>query len=148
MPDAGYVYLSVKGDFDVDEFTAYVGVTPTTSWNRGQKDQERDLPRCSLWDYSSPKVKGHLCIDELANDIVDTLSPRVELFRQAKNIFDVSINLQVVIYIDPTGDYQTSFRIGFDESVVRFISSLDGYIDVDSYLGKPLTFDDYTQREP
>jgi hypothetical protein len=84
----------------------------------------------------------------LANDIVDTLSPRVELFRQAKNIFDVSINLQVVIYIDPTGDYQTSFRIGFDESVVRFISSLDGYIDVDSYLGKPLTFDDYTQREP
>ena len=148
MPDAGYVYLSVKGEFDVDEFTAFVGVTPTTSCNKGQKDPERIIPRCSLWGYSSPKVKGHLCIDDLSDEVVDQLSPKLEAFQQALSKFDVDINLQVVIYINPSGDHQTSFRIGFSQSVVRFISCLGGEIDVDSYLGEPLSLDEYLEREP
>jgi hypothetical protein len=148
MPDAGYIYLGIRGDFDVDEFTRFVGVQPTRAWTKGMRDPERGLPKCSIWDYSSDKVFGFVHLHDLARELVDSLFPKLDTIKEALQHFEADAILQGVLYIDPLGEYQTSFVISFDDRVVSFVSSIGGMIDVDSYLGEPISWKGYVEREP
>ena len=56
MPNEGYVYFGVRGDFDVDAFTALSRLQPTTAWNNGAKDPQRGLPGISIWDFGPERI--------------------------------------------------------------------------------------------
>ncbi len=133
MPNEGRVYFSLKGDFDPAQVTALLGITPTSAWARGTKGPVRDLPRCSLWDFSSEKRVGEsVDIDALADAVVTELQPVADKIREAVAKFELSPVLQVVLKFSRDDTLPTPL-IGFSKRTVQFVASVGAFIDIDTY---------------
>lgn len=129
----GYVYFALRGDFDTDEVTQRVGLTPTKALRKHEKDPERKTPRFSHWDYSTPVVRGkHVDVYELASQITANLRPHAGAIRQAVQDLGLSATLQVVLYINWIDETPTP-AIGFHRDVVQFLADVGATVDIDTY---------------
>ena len=133
MPNEGRVYFCLKGDFDPTDVTALIGIAPTSAWARGAIDPVRDLPRCSLWDFSSETIVDEIVdVYDMSEAVVIQLEPAAERIREAITQFKLSAVLEVVLKISMDQTLSTP-AIGFSQRVVRFVASVGASIDIDTY---------------
>lgn len=135
MPNEGRVYFCVKGQFDHRALTEFIGLGPTSAWNRGEKDVERDLPKCSLWEYSTARVVEEMDVHALAEWLVEQLEPYEEKIKAAIQQWQLASVLQVVLRISMDEQLSTP-AIGFSPRVIRFAGNVGAAVDIDAYLAE------------
>lgn len=137
MPNEGYVYFGVRGDFDVDAFTAMSGLQPTTAWNKGQRDPKRGLPMVALWDFGPDRTVTDSADDlvdvyALSESLIDLLEPSTDRIAAALAQFGATATLQVVLRIS-IDDRLSTPAIGFSPKVISFLHRVGASIDIDTY---------------
>ncbi|TAA48297.1 DUF4279 domain-containing protein [Corallincola spongiicola] len=129
----GRVYFALDGDdFDPDEITRFLGIEPTSVKRKGSKIPGR-VPRMSSWQLSTQNiVDDYIDVFEMATEIVDKLRTKKELILQAKERFNVSARLEVVLWFSMKEDNSTP-AIGFEIETVEFLGSIGAFVDIDTY---------------
>jgi hypothetical protein len=129
----GRVYFGLKGDFSPDDVTDLIGLTPSQALKEGERNPERGVPKCSLWDFSLPEVVGEqVDIYDLSEKLVDLLEPHEERIAEAVERWNLTATLQVVLDF-AVHEAISMPPIGFSERVIRFLADVGGGIDIDTY---------------
>lgn len=133
MANAARVYLGLRGDFDRHELTRFIGVEPTSAWNKGERDPKRQLPRCSLWEFSSSEIKGtNVDLYEVTDRLIEALVPHQDRIKEAIARWNLNPTLQIVLWIAMDESVPTPV-IGFSREAVKMVSYMGASIDVDTY---------------
>ena len=136
MTNSGRVYLGLRGDFVPDELTEAIGIKPTSAKMAGESIPGK-VPKCSMWDYSTPEVEGEVVdVYELSGKVVKDLAPHAERIAAEVRKRDLAAVLQVVLWISTDEEVSTP-AIGFDADVISFLHRVGGTIDIDTYRNTP-----------
>ena len=135
------VYLAVFGEnFNPDELTALLQVTPTRTQIKGQEippikglyQKPGTKPPVyieTVWEYGSDYVKTYDSED--ASRVVETaLKDKVALINQFVSKHNLTVQLAVVPWIDK----REAPRIHFSPTFVKMLSDLNAAIDMDIYV--------------
>ena len=68
----------------------------------------------------------------MSEHLVEKLAPYALKIAQAREIFNLTCVLQVVLWIDQD-DTKSMPAIGFERSVIDFLKVIGGTIDIDTY---------------
>ena len=129
----GRVYFALDGDdFDPDEVTKFLGIQPTSVMRKGSKVDGK-LPKINSWSVSTENVVNeHIDVFEMATEIINILKPKKSLIIQAKERFNVSPRLEVVLWYSVNEEHSTP-AIGFEPETVSFLGEIGAFIDIDTY---------------
>jgi len=131
--DNSYVYFALTGDnFDTDEVTNRLGITPTDSWKKGDKGQFKPILEFASWRLSTDKGQEYLQIDKLVDEIVSKLFDKIEIINDLKRQFQLNSVLEIVLYIDTNEDSSTP-ALGHDLRTIEFLYRTGTTTDVDIY---------------
>ena len=118
-------------DFSPSELTKFLGIDPTATSIKGERLGK--YPKSSRWEFSTGKKSGELIdVYDMGNEIVAILEPKKELIIEAIEKFHLSPCLNIVLWISTNEDISTP-AIGFESSVIKFLSEIDASIDIDTY---------------
>ena len=128
-----YVYFAFDGeDFEPEEITRILNVTPTSIKRKGERTLSRILKHNS-WRLSTPKiVSEYIDVCEMASSIIRILEPKTDVIKDIKNKFGVTVRLEVVLWITVHEEISTP-AIGFEAKDIKFLADVGAYIDVDTY---------------
>jgi len=124
------IYFAIKTEvdgFDLNGFKQFLSLDPTKF---ELKNSRGAVPRCTIWQYSLPEIL-HLDLGEELSNLIVTLTPHIDEFKNLKENFDVHYMLQIVLY---HGD--ESPALYFSSEVLEFIHSIKAEIDCDMYNEK------------
>lgn len=129
----GSVYFALDGDnFDPDDLTQFLGVQPTSVMRKGSKIPEK-LPRMNSWKISTENIMNeYIDVFEMTSHIVKQLIPIKQLIIQAKNRFQITPRLQVILWFSMNENHSTP-AIGFEVETVKFLGEVGAIIDIDTY---------------
>ena len=129
----GRVYFALDGDdFDPDEVTEFLGIQPTSIMRKGSKAGGK-LPKISSWAVSTENiVNEYIDVFDMATEIINILKPKKNLIIQAKELFNVSPRLEVVLWFSVNEEHSTP-AIGFEPETVSFLGEIGAFIDIDTY---------------
>lgn len=128
-----YVYFTLTGDdFDTDEVTNRLGITPTASWRKGDKGQFNPFLKFANWSLSSGIIPENLQIDILVDAIVSKLYDKIEIINDLKKQFQLSSVLEIVLYID-TNENNSTPVLGHDLRTIEFLYRTGTTTDIDIY---------------
>ena len=127
----GYIYFAIKTEneeFGLTEFNSYLTIDPT---DFKQKYQNRKVPKCTIWEYSSGKLKNPYYFEEIEK-LVDKLeNHKNELLKLKTENPEFHFVLQTVIFL---GDETPG--LSFSNRTIKFMNDLNGEIDCDIYNEK------------
>jgi D-mannonate dehydratase len=133
MNNIGRVYFGLRGDFIPDEVTSFIGIKPTSSQKEGEKDPVRNIPRCSLWQYSSETINAEVVdVFQLSDWVIEKLTHKQKEIKQAVLKWDLHATLEVVLEIAVDEEVRTP-AIGFNPKVIQFLADIGADIDIDTY---------------
>ena len=134
MTSAGEVYLSLFGDnFEPDNVSQHIGLVATAVERKGARNPDVPLPRVSAWAFSIGKIEDDVInVYDMSERLVEKLVPYGLKIAEAKEIFNLTCVLQVVLWIDQD-DTKSMPAIGFERSVIDFLKVIGGTIDIDTY---------------
>ena len=73
------VYFALTGDnFDPQFVTERLGVTPTETWNKGDKGKYKPTLDYSCWKLSTDKGKECIIVDSLVDEVIEQLFDKIE----------------------------------------------------------------------
>ncbi|MBK1832382.1 DUF4279 domain-containing protein [Verrucomicrobiaceae bacterium R5-34] len=128
-----YVYFGLKGDFDPVRVDEMIPLDSDMCLAKHSREPHFKTPVSSILRYAELNTEDDLIdIYDLADRAVDILSPYTELFVDAIKKHKATATFQAVIQF-PNSEEISTPAIGFSERVVRFISSVGGSIDIDTY---------------
>jgi hypothetical protein len=94
-----YTYFAIKGDFNPDDITAKLGLSPDKQWKIGDS---RRLGKTNydiaLWEYGRCKNYDIITENQMLQTI-DKLIPKIQELKEIKKKYDVIFVLQVVPYL-------------------------------------------------
>lgn len=134
MTSNGKVYLGLYGDnFDPKEISALIGLTPTRSARRGERNAVVPLPKESGWQFSLGEIEADVIdVYEMSNSLIEHLKPYESKIVEAVRAFELFAVLQVVLWIDQ--DQTVSMpAIGFKRPFLDFLTAVGATIDIDTY---------------
>jgi len=125
----GEVYFSLVGDnFDPDEITKYVGLSPTKV-----RKKNTPKPKINSWELSIGKITNdYIDIYEMASFLIEILEPKKELIIGALKKFNAKAHLEVVLWFTSNENISMP-AIGFEQKIIKFLSDVNAYIDIDTY---------------
>lgn len=134
MTSTGEVYLNLFGDaFDPDEVSQYIGLVGATVRRKGERRPEVPLPRVSAWSFSSGKVVDDVIdVYAMSKALIAKLAPYIHKIIEVKEKFGLTCVLQVVLWIDQD-ETKSMPAIGFEHTVIDFLKTVGGTIDIDTY---------------
>ncbi len=129
----GRVYFALDGDdFEPDELTEFLGIQPTSVRRKGERIRGR-IPKISSWELSTEKVvNDYVDVFEMASDVVKRLKSKEPLIIEAKNRFNVTPRLEVVLCFSMNEEHSTP-AIGFEIETVEFLGAVGAFVDIDTY---------------
>ncbi len=128
-----YVYFALTGDnFDTDEVTNRLGITPTDSWRKGDKGQFKPILGFTSWILSTDKGQEYFQIDKLVDEIIFKLFDKIEIINDLKREFQLNSVLEIVLYIDTNEDSSTP-ALGHDLRTIEFLYRTGTTTGVDIY---------------
>jgi hypothetical protein len=128
-----YVYFALTGDnFDTDEVTNRLGITPTDSWRKGDKGKYKPIIEFASWKLSTDKGQEYILIDKLVDEIISKLFDKIEIINDLKRQFQLNSVLEIVLYIDTNEDSSTP-ALGHDLRTIEFLYRTGTTTDVDIY---------------
>jgi hypothetical protein len=134
MTSTGEVYLSLFGDnFEPDNVSQHIGLVATAVQRKGARNQDVPVPQVSAWAFSTGKIENDVIdVYEMSECLVEKLAPYALKIAEAKEIFNLTCVLQVVLWMDQD-DTKSMPAIGFGRSVIDFLKVIGGTIDIDTY---------------
>ena len=125
-PNNQYAYFCIQGDFDPQEITDRVGLTPSRSWRKGDIHPKRQYERkFSHWELRSTLDQNH----SLEEHLSDVLS---QLERSPEAIIAVSQQLQG--WMQLVGFFHEGFPgIHFEPDHVTGMAKFKLSVDFDLY---------------
>lgn len=130
---SSYVYFALTGDnFDTDEVTNRLGITPTDSWRKGDKGFYKSAVEFAMWRLSTDKGKEYIQIDNLVDEIVSKLYDKIEIINDLKRQFQLNSVLEIILYIDTNEDNSTP-ALGHDLRTIEFLYRTGTTTDIDIY---------------
>ncbi|MEM4987510.1 DUF4279 domain-containing protein [Collimonas sp. H4R21] len=134
MTSAGEIYLSLYGDnFEPNNVSQHIGLVATAVLRKGARNPDVPLPRVSAWEFSTGKIEDDVIdVYEMSERLVEKLAPFAMKIAEAKEFFNLTCVLQVVLWIDQD-DTKSMPAIGFERSVIDFLKVIGGTIDIDTY---------------
>lgn len=128
-----YAYFVLHGDdFDPDEVTQRLKLTPTKKYRKGEKGEYIPITRHSHWSYSSEQKEGAIDIDELVLQAIEKFVGKEEEILSIKEEYNLSSTLEIVLWIDMNEETSTPY-IGHDLKVIDFLHKTRTKTDVDIY---------------
>ncbi len=128
-----YVYFALTGEyFDLQNVTARIGISPTESWNKGDKGKYKANLEYSCWKLSTDKRIENLMIDSLVEEIIDQLFDKIEIINELKSQFKLDSIIEIVMYIDINEEKPTP-AFGQDLRTIEFLHRTKTITDVDIY---------------
>ena len=128
-----YVYFALTGDnFDTDEVTRKIGITPTDSWRKGDKRKFSPILEFASWKLSTDKGKEYILIDNLVDEIVSKLFDKIEIINDLKRRFQLDSVLEIVLDID-TNEAVSTPALGHDLRTIEFLYRTGTTTDIDIY---------------
>lgn len=128
-----YTYFAIKGNFNPDEITEILELTPSKCWKIGDKRKDgKSNFDFALWEYGRCDHYDVITENQMMYTIAD-LKPKIPLLKDIKRKFDVAFVLEIVpkLYInEPTP------ALAPNREVVEFCYETDTDIDIDLYLLK------------
>lgn len=125
-----YTYFRITGDFDPDEITGRLGLTPEKQWKIG--DYRRNG---SQFDFANWEIGRCAEYDELVcNQMRKTIAPlldKIEILRKIHDDFDVASVLKIVPTIYP-GEMEPALAPDMD--IIDFCHETRTAIDIDLCL--------------
>ena len=130
MANEGRVYFALFGpDFDPEHLD--LGIRPTETRRRGNP-----RPKHSSWMLSTDKVVSDVVdVYSMSSALIESLIPYEARIVAAMKAHKLEAVLEVVLTISPDESVSTP-AIGFDATVVSFMSRVGGSIDIDTYRGE------------
>jgi hypothetical protein len=126
---SSYVYFALKGDnFDTDDVTNRLGITPTDAWRKGDKGFYKSAVEFAMWRLATDKGKEYIYIENLVNEIVSKLFDKIEIINDLKRQF----KLDSVLEIDTNEDNSTP-ALGHDLRTIEFLYRTGTTTDIDIY---------------
>ncbi len=133
MANEAYVSISVRGNFEPDEFTTRVCLAPSKIWRRGQRDAARGIPKVSGWSLESRMINGEVIdLFDLADELLLPLGEKAAVLRDAANALGAEITVHMVIFISVLESIPTP-AIGLSTKAVAMVERLGASLDVDIY---------------
>ncbi len=129
----GRVYFALDGDdFDPDELTEFLGIEPTSIKRKGETIPGR-IPKMNSWTISTENIDAdQIDVFEMAEEIINRLKSKKDLIIEAKERFNVSPRLEVVLWFSMNEDISTP-AIGFEVDTIKFLGEIGAFIDIDTY---------------
>ncbi|WP_221090254.1 DUF4279 domain-containing protein [Deinococcus aquaedulcis] len=130
------VYLSVMGDFDPDEFTVRVGLTPTRTWRRGERSAVdarfagRTVPVCDHWAFGLPEQPAFY-LEPLVEEVLAETAGQLKVLGQA--VTDLGLNLELVVVAkwDPATTSSPSLHLNGQQ--MALLGAIGAALDIDLY---------------
>jgi hypothetical protein len=133
MAHEAYMSVSVRGDFEPDEFTARVCLSPSKMWRKGQGDVERGIPTMSGWSLTSRKITGDVIdLFDLADELLLPLGEKAAVLHDAARALGAEITVHMVIFISILETIPTP-AIGLSAEAVTVVERLGASLDIDTY---------------
>lgn len=130
---SSYVYFALTGDnFDTDEVTSKIDISPTDSWRKGDKGKYKPILEFASWRLSTDKGQEYIQIDKLVDEIVSKLFDKIEIINDLKRKFQLDSVLEIVLYIDTNEDSSTP-ALGHDLRTIEFLYRTGTTTDIDIY---------------
>ena len=127
-----YVYFALSGDdFDPKIITDKIGITPTSSWRKGDKG-EYGHQKYSTWQLSTAKGQEYFDIDKLVDEIVNKLFDKIEIINDLKRELKIYSVIDIIIDIDINPDISTP-ALGHELRTIEFLYKTETITDVDIY---------------
>ena len=126
-----FTYFAIKGDFNPDDITAKLGLSPTQQWRIGDARRHfKGYYDFALWKYG-------MCDEydiDIENQMMKTISdlmPKIPELKEIKNEYDVSFVLEIVpsIYVG-----ESTPCLNPNRAVIEFCYHTDTDIDIDLYV--------------
>jgi len=128
-----YVHFSFTGEFDPDEITKEIGVSPTKKWFKGELTKYRKSgARYSLWEISTKIGVEYLDMNKLVSEIISKLKGKEDIILEIKEKFGAYSLLQIKMDIDINDEQSTPF-IGHDNNTIEFLYKTKTETDIDIY---------------
>ena len=129
----GRVYFALDGDnFNPNELSNFLGITPTSIKLKGDTVPGK-LPKHNSWIVSSDNIiNEYIDVFDMASEICKILEPKIDLIIKAKEKFDLTARLEVVLTISMDKEASTP-AIGFESDTVEFLGKIGASIDIDTY---------------
>ena len=128
-----YVYFAIDGDdFHPDDITRILNITPSDVKIKGSKIPGK-VPVSNSWKLSTEIVEHEIIdVEQMALSVINQLTPQIEQINQAKQKYNASTRLEVVLWIT-TDDNQSTPAVGFDLKTMDFLVKVGAIIDIDMY---------------
>jgi len=120
-------YFTVSGDFDPASITAEIGIEPTRSWKKGDRNEKTHLERkFSRWSLDS-RLDKSASLEEQIADVLEQLKPKVEEVRRVSKAHGNGC-MQLVGWF-----YQSYPGIHFEKDLIAKLSNFELSVDFDFY---------------
>jgi hypothetical protein len=130
-------------EFDPDEVTALVGLTPTTTWRRGDPASWRGgrPHRFSGWKYELPEIST-FDTEEVVIALLDVIEPHGEKIVSASHTWGMRAGVMVVIWmygeLNTDGEMVVSTpALGYTAPTVQRLARLGLAVHHDQYVALP-----------
>ena len=126
-----YTYFAIKGDFNPDDITLMMGLTPSKFWCIGDKRQYgKGSYDFSLWEYGRCDTYDVETSNQMTVTISDLKSKRL-LLQEIKEKYDAVFTLEIVpcIYVGESAPSLAPSR-----EIIEFCYLTGTEIDIDLYL--------------
>jgi Domain of unknown function (DUF4279) len=120
------VYFTLVGDFNPADITHQIGVEPTESWKKGDRNEKTHLERkFSRWSLES-RLESLEPVVEHIRDVLKQLEPHIEMVKAVRSNFDGGMQIVAHFHSDAPGFH-------FDEDVIAGCAAMNLSIDCDFY---------------
>jgi hypothetical protein len=128
-----YVYFALQGDdFDPEEITKLIGISPSESWRKGDKGKFKSTLEFSCWKLSTSKGQEYMWIDKLVNEIIQKLYDKIDIIKELKAKYQLDSVLEIVMEIDVNPE-NTTPSLGHDLKTIEFLYRTGTKTDIDIY---------------
>ena len=125
-----YTYFKIVGDFDPDDVTALLNLTPEKTWKIGDLRRNGSKYDFALWEIGRC-TEYDVQVEKQMRKTIEVLQDRIPLLNQIRENYRVSFYLQIVpsIYAD---DITPCLAPSLD--VIDFCHATRTKIDIDMYV--------------
>jgi hypothetical protein len=110
------------------EFTNLIGILATNYWYKGDSipDNNRVSRLETSWEYSTNFIETYY-LDDVSKLLLDKFEPYTDKISE----YIKSNKLESKLYVIAESESGNTPALFFDKKLVRFLSKIDGVIDVD-----------------
>ena len=119
-------YFTVTGEFEPASITEQIGLEPTSSWKKGDRNERTHLERkFSRWSLDS-RLDKFASLEAHITDVLEQLKPNAGQVKQVLKLDDGGIQLVGWFYKDYPG-------LHFEKDLVAGLAELELSVDFDFY---------------